>query len=71
MTTVTEAEAKAQFSALLSSVQAGEDVLITRDGSPVARLVPVPARRTFGGLVFDVPDDFDRPLDEVEVAAWF
>jgi prevent-host-death family protein len=33
-------EAKNQFSALLDLVAQGEDVLITRHGKPVARLVP-------------------------------
>jgi len=33
-------EAKNQFSALLELVAQGEDVLITRHGKPVARLVP-------------------------------
>ncbi len=33
-------EAKNQFSALLDLVEQGEDVLITRHGKPVARLVP-------------------------------
>lgn len=32
-------EAKTQFSALLEKVEAGEDVVITRHGKPVARLV--------------------------------
>jgi prevent-host-death family protein len=33
-------EAKSQLSALLELVEQGEDVLITRHGRPVARLVP-------------------------------
>lgn len=32
-------EAKTQFSALLEKVEAGEEVLITRHGKPVARLM--------------------------------
>lgn len=32
-------EAKTQFSALLEKVERGEEVLITRHGKPVARLV--------------------------------
>lgn len=32
-------QAKTQFSALLEKVEAGEDVVITRHGKPVARLV--------------------------------
>lgn len=33
------AEAKAQLSALLDAVEAGDEVVITRRGQPVARLV--------------------------------
>lgn len=40
MRTVPVVEAKAQFSALLAAAEAGEEVLITRRGKVVARLVP-------------------------------
>ncbi|MCG5495209.1 type II toxin-antitoxin system Phd/YefM family antitoxin [Ectothiorhodospira variabilis] len=33
-------EAKARFSALLAAVEAGEEVVITRRGKVIARLVP-------------------------------
>ena len=60
-------EAKTHLSRLLREIVAGEDVIITRSGQPVARLVPISqGRRTFGhdrGR-FVVPDDFDDPLDE-------
>jgi prevent-host-death family protein len=39
MTTVTVTEAKAQLGRLLDRVQAGEDIVITRLGKPVARLM--------------------------------
>ncbi len=59
-------EAKSTLSELLRRVAAGEEVVITRSGEPVAMLVPVPRRgpRRFGadeGL-FVVPEDFDDPL---------
>ena len=38
MSTVTVADAKARLSDLLAQVEAGEDVVITRSGQPVARL---------------------------------
>lgn len=43
-------EAKTTLSALLAQVEAGEDVVIARNGRPVARLVavPKPARREPG-----------------------
>jgi len=45
MKTSTVVEAKAHFSALLSSVAEGEEIVITRRGRPVARIVP-PVRAT-------------------------
>ena len=46
MRTVGLAEAKAQLSALLDAVEAGDEVVITRRGTAVARLVREPADRT-------------------------
>jgi prevent-host-death family protein len=37
---VTVAEAKTQLSSLLDAVEAGESVVITRRGKPIAELVP-------------------------------
>lgn len=61
-------EAKTHLSRLLRRVAAGDEVVITRGGVPVARLVPVEERRArvLGRDVgrFDVPDDFDAPLPD-------
>jgi prevent-host-death family protein len=59
-------EAKTHLSRLLREVEAGAEVTIVRDGTPVARIVPIPRsrERVFGmdeGR-FTVPDDFDDPL---------
>lgn len=40
MKTVGTFEAKTHFSALLNEVERGETVVITRNGKPVARLLP-------------------------------
>lgn len=61
-------EAKTNLSRLLTRVAAGEEVVITRSGRPVARLVPVErtGRRELGmdrGRVF-IADDFDSPLPD-------
>ncbi len=40
MTTVSVADAKARLSELLDRASQGEEVVITRHGKPVARLVP-------------------------------
>jgi prevent-host-death family protein len=43
------AEAKAQFSNLLRLVESGEDVIVTRNGTPVARIAPIRPRE--GGFM--------------------
>lgn len=40
MNTVSVAEAKAHLSELLNQVEAGEEIVITRRGQPIARLAP-------------------------------
>ena len=42
MTTIGAADARAHLPQLLERVEAGETVVITRDGQPVAHLVPPP-----------------------------
>ncbi|MFI5352832.1 MAG: type II toxin-antitoxin system Phd/YefM family antitoxin [Candidatus Binatales bacterium] len=39
-------DAKTHLSSLVERVQRGEEVIITRHGTPVARLVPVDARQS-------------------------
>jgi prevent-host-death family protein len=69
MTTVNIHDAKTHFSKLVAKVEAGEDVIIARDGTPVARLTAIRPRRTarIPGRDrgrFTVPHDFDAPLPE-------
>ena len=45
MITVSLAQAKARLSALLDKVEAGEEVVITRRGRPVAKVAPVTRRK--------------------------
>lgn len=40
MKTATVARAKSHLSSLLADVEAGEEIVITRRGRPIARLVP-------------------------------
>lgn len=64
---VTVHEAKTHLSRLLREIVEGEEVVITRSGRPVARLVPIEEDRPVFGVDegrFVVPDDFDEPLDE-------
>jgi prevent-host-death family protein len=65
---VSVAEAKNRLSELLRSVEAGEDVLITRNGKPVAQLVPPPpVCRTvrFGTMRgrIHLKPGWDQPID--------
>ncbi len=72
-TTVTSTEAKNRLNALLAVVErTGQSVTITNHGRPVAQLVPVrPVPRKFGQLPnLLVPNDFDEPLPELELARW-
>lgn len=73
MRTVTSTEAKAKLNALLAEVErTGSSVTITSHGRPVAVLTPVHRRhRKFGQLpTLVVPDNFDDPLPDTEIAAW-
>jgi prevent-host-death family protein len=61
--------AKTQLSRLIDQVNAGEEVVITRHGRPVARLVPIKAAkpRTPGlleGQGYWIAEDFDAPLPD-------
>jgi prevent-host-death family protein len=65
-------EAKTHLSRLLSRVAAGEEIIISKGGKPVARLVPYKQpkkKRVPGqdkGKVW-IADDFDAPLpDEIQ-----
>ena len=74
MATVNVREAKTHLSRLLARVEAGQEVVIARNGLPVARLVPVKRRgkRRFGALKgrLVVPDSFFEPLPESALAVW-
>lgn len=68
-------EAKTHLSRLLARVEAGEEVLISRAGRPIARLVPVRkarGRREPGRFVGKgrIADDFNAALPP-EVLAGF
>ena len=61
--------AKTHLSRLLDRAAKGEEVVITRNGRPIARLVPVAALRAprkLGGLRgrIRIADDFDAPLPD-------
>ncbi|TFV75028.1 type II toxin-antitoxin system Phd/YefM family antitoxin [Blastococcus sp. CT_GayMR19] len=66
-------EAKTQLSKLIDRAMAGEDVVISRSGTPMVRLVPVPARpvrRTPGSARGQIrmAADFDELPEDVAAA---
>lgn len=67
MTKVNVHDAKTHLSRLLARVEEGEEVVIARDGTPIARLVPYlrPAGQRIVGHgrgEFEIGADFDEPL---------
>ena len=61
-------EAKTHLSRLLAEVEKGKEIILARDGKPVAKLIPLPARkpRVFGkgrGKTW-MSEDFDAPLPD-------
>ena len=75
MTRVTVHVAKTQLSRLIARALAGEEVIIARGSTPVARLVPlhsVPTGRRPGTLKgrLRVTEEFFAPLPPSELARW-
>ena len=72
MTLLNISEAKAQLSALIESVQQGEEVIINKAGKPVARLVPYQGAKSprqpgaLKGLIHIAPDFDELPSDIAE-----
>jgi prevent-host-death family protein len=69
-------QAKTELSKLLLEVERGGEVVIARNGTPVARLVPFPAPGaprlrvdTWRGQL-RIADDFDAPLTGRELEDW-
>jgi prevent-host-death family protein len=67
--TIDLTQAELQLANLVQEVGNGAEVVITRNGQPVARLVPPEAAtpdRVPGSAkgLFVVPDDFDAPLED-------
>jgi len=76
MTVVTIDAAKTDLPELLARVEAGEEIIIARDNTPVAKLVPCqpPARkrRKFGALkgLITIGPEFFEPLPPEELDLW-
>ncbi len=72
MSTVTLELAASQLQALIDSLHPGDEIIITRNDQPVARLIgerpPAPTGKrklgTMKGSVTYMAPDFDAPLDD-------
>lgn len=65
MQTINIHEAKTHFSRYVELVAAGEEIIISRAGKPIARLMPLeqpkpPRQLGLGAGLATIPDDFDR-----------
>ncbi len=74
-TMVTEQELSSRMQSLLEEVQRGAEIVISRSGKPLARLLPIEKDKSpirFGVLCGKawVADDFDSPLPEAVLAAF-
>lgn len=74
MATFEVREARTHLSRLLLDAERGRELVIARNGRPIARLVPLRprGRRQFGALrgQVRVPDRFFDPLPESELERW-
>lgn len=68
-------QAKTHLSKFVEQAAAGQEVIIAKAGRKVAKLVPLvsqPQPKKLGGLAgrFQVPDDFNAPLDAALIAGF-
>jgi prevent-host-death family protein len=74
------AEAKARLSEILQRVSEGEEVLLTRRGQPIARVIPIAKKTSILGAGKHDPninhdvvarDDWWKPLRDDETREWY
>jgi antitoxin (DNA-binding transcriptional repressor) of toxin-antitoxin stability system len=75
METVNIYDAKTRLSQLVDKAAAGEDVVVSRNGKPVARITRLgaPERRIRFGVLksrLSVPADFDAPLPDAVLSGF-
>jgi prevent-host-death family protein len=72
---VSIAEAKNTLSSLIRRVQEGEEVVISKHGRPVARIVRTkPAKRVLGaaqGQVREIDPDWWKPMSDKEAEEFY
>lgn len=72
---VTIHAAKTNLSKLLARVEAGEEIVIARGKTPIARLTPIrspSSARRFGAMkgIVSVGSEFFEPMTEAELEEW-
>lgn len=75
MSIVTIHAAKTNLSKLLARVEAGEELVIARGKTPIARLTPIrppSSARRFGAMkgIVSVGPEFFEPMTEAELGEW-
>ena len=68
-------QAKTHLSKLLAEVEKGQEIILARDGTPIAKIVPFKEKKnrmTFGDLKGKIwiADDFDDPLPDELMKEW-
>ena len=69
-------DAKTHLSRLLDRANAGEEIIVTRHGRPVARIAPLSEKKKtrrlglMAGESYFMSEDFDAPLPEDVLAAF-
>jgi prevent-host-death family protein len=65
--TITQRELRNDSSAVLRDVQAGQTIIVTRNGTPVAELRPVPPRRFVPRAILK---EAARRAPRIDAARW-
>lgn len=74
MTVISVENAKREFDKLVDMASAGEEIILTQDEHPVARMVSIPAAETAPirkpgsakDSILHMADDFDAPLEDFQ-----
>lgn len=71
-------EAETNFSQLLDLVERGEEVILAKNGIPVARIIGMESKKSILGIGIGDPNYRDisdelatAPMDEEELARWY
>jgi prevent-host-death family protein len=60
--------AKTQLPQLVKAASSGEEVVITKNGTPIAKLVPIDAHSR--SRFVEAPRDLYKPMSSAELARW-